>query len=76
MTKQQLRRQAERRLMNLSVKRLQVADELLAYLESGDASDATLELLRIPGAVAEFAKARKQIAAGRTKDWRKVRQDV
>jgi hypothetical protein len=37
---------------------------------------ATLELLTIPGFKASYARGLRDIKAGRTKPWRKVRSDV
>jgi hypothetical protein len=37
---------------------------------------ATLELLSIPGFEASFDRGMKDVKAGRTKPWRKVRSDV
>lgn len=71
-----LRRQAKRRIQNLSPTRLQVADDFLAYLEERESNEATEELLNIPGVSREFDRAKKDLAAGRTADWRKVRDDV
>ena len=70
-----LRGQAKRRIQNLSPDRLQVADDFLAYLEERESNEATLELLNIPGLVGELERAEKDIAAGRTANWRKVRDD-
>jgi len=41
--------EAERRLHALSPERLRVAADFLAYLEERESSEATEELLRIPG---------------------------
>lgn len=41
--------EAERRLRALSPERLRVATDFLAYLEEGESSEATEELLRVPG---------------------------
>jgi hypothetical protein len=71
-----LRRRAKRRIQNLSPNRLQVADDFPAYLEERESNEATDELLNMPGLSKEFDKAKKDIAAGRSADWRKVRDDV
>jgi hypothetical protein len=39
-------------------------------------SNATAELLAIPGVLRDVDDARKDIQAGRFEDWRKVRKDV
>lgn len=76
MTIQNLRRQVKRRVEKLSPDRLRVADDFLAYLEERDSSEATSELLKIPGFLEEFEQARKDIRRGRITDWRKARPDV
>ena len=62
----EVRRQAKRRIDELSPERLQVADDFLAYLEERESCEATEELMKIPGLLDELAEAEKQIAAGRT----------
>lgn len=76
MTVSQLRRKAEQRIRTLSPERLRVAVDLLTYLEDRRENAATKELLRIPGLRRALRKAEKDIAARRTRDWRKVRRDV
>lgn len=72
----QLRRQAKALIDELSTTQLRVASEFLAFVKTRDADAATLELLAIPGFEASFARGMKDIKAGRTKSWRKVRSDV
>lgn len=64
MSTAELRRQARERLGRLSPERLRVADDFLAYLEEREADDATAELLRIPGFMEAFERAREQVTAG------------
>ena len=66
MTRTELRRRAKRRLDTLSEERLRVAEDFLAYLEERDSSEATEELLRIPGLLDRLREAEKQIARGKT----------
>jgi len=76
MSTRELRRQAGQRIKSLSPERLQVAADFLAYLEERESNLATEELLRIPGFVGAFQRAKKEIAKGKSVDWRKVRRDV
>ena len=72
----QLREQAKAVIDNLSTNQLRIASEFLAFVKSRELDSATLELLSIPGFQASFARGLKDIKAGRTKPWRKVRPDV
>jgi hypothetical protein len=74
MTTLQLRRAAGRRLRALPPEKLRVAAEFLTWLETSASDEATAELLRLPGLVGEVRRARREIAAGRGVDWRKVRR--
>lgn len=76
MSSNELRRRALKRMEHLSPQRLAVALDFLAYLAERESSEATEELLRIPGLLATLKKARKQTSKGRAMDWRKVRKDV
>ncbi len=64
MTVTELRRRAKQRLERLSPQRLAVADDFLAYLEERDTDEATAELLQIPGFIAAFEQAQREITAG------------
>ena len=72
----QLRQQAKDLIDDLSTRQLRVASEFLAFVKSRELDSATLELLSIPGFEASFARGMKDVKAGRTKSWRKVRSDV
>ena len=72
----QLRRQAKTVIDDLSTDQLRVVSEFLAFVKSRRLDSATLELLSIPGFEASFARGMKDVKAGRTKPWRKVRSDV
>jgi hypothetical protein len=72
----QLRQQAKDLIDDLSTSQLRVASEFLAFVKSRELDSATLELLSIPGFEASFARGMKDVKAGRTKSWRKVRSDV
>ena len=74
MSTRELRRQAGQRIKSLSPQRLQVAADFLAYLEERESNLATEELLRIPGLIEEFQKAKKESTTGKSVDWRKVRR--
>ncbi len=56
--------QAKRRLDSLSAERLRVADEFLAFLEERESSEATAELLELPGFRAGLREAEAEIARG------------
>jgi len=56
--------EAECRLRVLSPERLKVAVDFLAYLEERESSEATEELLLIPGFEEAFRKAVEQAARG------------
>jgi len=68
--------EAERRLRTLSLERLRVAVDFLAYLEERESSEATEELLRIPGLEEAFHKAAEQVARGEVVRFEDVRRDV
>jgi hypothetical protein len=72
----QLRQQAKAMIDELSTGQLRAASEFLAFVKSRELDSATLELLSIPGFEASFARGVKDVKAGRTKPWRKVRSDV
>ncbi len=76
MSTTQLRRQAKALIDDLSTTQLLVASEFLAFVKSRELNSATLELLSIPGFEASYARGIKDINAGRTTAWRKVRSDV
>ena len=60
----QLLEEAERRLRSLSLERLRVANDFLSYLEEREESQATAELLSIPGFEAAFRRAVEQTQRG------------
>ena len=76
MTTTQLRRRVAKRVKALSPDRLKVADEFLAFLQEREMNAATAELLSIPGFEASFRRGMRQIAAGKTVPFAKVRRDV
>jgi hypothetical protein len=76
MSTAQLRQKAKAVIDDLSTNQLHVASEFLTFIKSRELDPATLELLAIPGFEASFARGMKDIKAGRTKPWRKVRSDV
>ena len=67
---------AERRLRRLSPERLRVADDFLAYLEEREESEATRELLRLPGFEAVFRRAVEQVKTGQVVSFEDIRRDV
>lgn len=76
MSTAQLRQQAKALIDDLSTDQLRIASEFLAFVKSRELDSATLELLSIPGFEASFDRGMKDVKAGRTKPWRKVRSDV
>ena len=72
----ELRRQAKQRIEGLSVDRLRVANDFLAWLEERESSEATDELLGMPELLSEVAEAKRQLRRGRAVPWREVRDDV
>jgi hypothetical protein len=65
MSPTEILRQAKERLERLSEDRLRVADDFLAYLEEREASDATQDLLGIPGFLENFERAETEVSSGR-----------
>ena len=68
--------EAERRLRSLSPERLQVANDPLAYLQEREASEATTELLSIPGFERAFQRAVEQADRGEVVRFEDIRRDV
>jgi hypothetical protein len=66
----------ERRLRRLSLERLRVADDFLAYLEEREESEATQELLSIPGLETALRQAVEQVEAGKIVSFENIRRDV
>ena len=71
-----LRQEAKAMIDALSGARLRAASEFLAFVKNRGTDAATLELLTIPGFEKSFARGMRDIKAGRTKPWRKVRADA
>ncbi|HED05294.1 MAG TPA: hypothetical protein ENI61_01260 [Ignavibacteria bacterium] len=68
--------EAERRLKNLSRERLIVANDFLSYLENRESSEATEELLNLPGFEESFHNAVQQADSGKVIRFDTVRRDV
>jgi len=68
--------EAERRLRSLSPERLRVANDFLAYLQEREESEATAELLSIPGFEAAFRRAVEQVERGEVVRFENIRRDV
>ena len=71
-----LLQETERRLRRLSLERLQVASDFLAYLEERESSEATQELLKIPGFEEAFRKAVSQSEQGQVVRFAAVQRDI
>ena len=67
---------AERRLRRLSLERLRVADDFLAYLEEREESEATQELLSIPGFETALRQAVEQVETEKVVSFEDIRRDV
>jgi hypothetical protein len=67
--------EAERRLRSLSPERLRVANDFLAYLQEREESEATAELLSIPGFEAAFQRAVERVEQGEVMRFEDVRRD-
>jgi len=70
------REQIYRYVEQLSQERLVVVLDFLSYLVERDSSDATAELLAIPGLLAELDAAEQEADADELTDWRVLRNDV
>lgn len=68
--------ETERRLRRLSSDRLQVASDFLAYLEERESSEATKELLSIPGFEEAFRRAGQQMKQGNVVRFADIHRDV
>jgi|YNPBryantNP2012_1023418.scaffolds.fasta_scaffold45022_2 hypothetical protein len=64
-----LLKELERRLRTLSLERLRVASDFLAYLEDRESAEATEELLRIAGFEEALAQALRQVQNGEVVQW-------
>lgn len=65
MKTQELRQNLKQSIDSLSPERLLVVADFLACLSERESTEATNELLKIPGFVEAFNKAQKDIAAGK-----------
>ena len=68
--------EAQHRLRRLSLQRLRVANDFLAYLEEREENQATAELMSIPGFERAFRRAVEQADAGEVLRFEDVRRDV
>jgi hypothetical protein len=66
----------ERRLERLSPERLRVVSDFLAYLEERESSEATRELLKMPGFEEAFREAVKQAEQGQVLRFTDIRREV
>ena len=72
----ELRQEAKAIIDVMSSAQLRVVSEFLAFVKERQVDAATLELLTIPGFAASYLRGMRDIKAGRTKPWRKVRSNV
>jgi len=68
--------EVERRLRNLSIERLVVANDFLVYLEDRESGEATRELINIAGFEKAFRKASQQADDGELISFENFRRDV
>jgi len=71
-----IRETIDQSLNQLSLERLNVVAEFLAYLADKESEDATQELLEIPHFIESFERGKKDIEEGRLVDWRTIRDDI
>jgi hypothetical protein len=76
MSTSSLLEEAQRRLRALSDERLRVVLDFLAYLEGRESSEATAELLAIPGFEDAFQRAVSQVDTGKVVRWEEIRRNV
>jgi hypothetical protein len=71
-----LLQETERRLRRLSAERLRVASDFLAYLEERESSEATQELLELPGFEEVFRRAEQQMKERQVVRFADIKRDV
>jgi len=71
-----LLKEIERSLERLSLERLRVVKDFLMSLEERESSEATAELLKIPGFEEAFRKALKQVEERQTVRFSEIRREV
>lgn len=71
-----LLQETERRLRRLSAERLRVASDFLAYLEERESSEATAELLELPGFEEVFRRAEQQVKERQVVRFADIKRDV
>jgi uncharacterized protein YfeS len=76
----QIQDKINQHLKQLSLERLQVVADFVAYLADKESEEATQELEKIPGFVESFEKGKKDISEGRITpleqlNWRAIRSD-
>jgi hypothetical protein len=76
MTTTELRQSAKDMLDGFPPAQLKVAAEFLRFLDVRISDEATEELLKIPGLHKDLEEAERDIAEGRTVNWRELRRDV
>lgn len=76
MTTAELRQSAKDTLDSLPPAQLKMAVEFLRFLDERMSEDATEELLQIPGLLEDLKEAERDIAEGKTIEWREARRDV
>lgn len=74
MTTTELRQLAKQTLENLPPEQLKVAAEFLRYLDERASTEATEELLKIPGLLEDLAEAERDFAEGRSTPVEKLRR--
>jgi hypothetical protein len=69
----EIRQRIDQYLDQLSNERLNFVADFLAYLADRESEAATQELLNIPGFIESFEKGKQQIAEGKVRNWRTIR---
>lgn len=63
-------------LKQLSLERLQVVADFVAYIADKESEEATQELLEIPGLLERIKKNRETTSKANVVNWRAIRSDV
>lgn len=75
-TAKEIQEQINQYLKQLSLERLQVVSDFVAYLADKESEQATQELEEIPGLLETIKKNRETISKEHLVNWRTVRSDV
>lgn len=74
--RQSLVEEAKSRLERLGVDMLRVANRFLSFLEEAESTEATEEILAIPGILEEIKEAREDLRIGRAAPFEEIKRGV